>query len=61
VWAFEFIGIAGAWWIRWRRIRAAVRAGSPVQLEMPIRAMMKHPNHDDSGRVVRHAQNNAPA
>ena len=39
VWACGFIGISISWWIRWRRIRIAVRAGSPVQLEMPIRAI----------------------
>jgi hypothetical protein len=38
-WACGFLGIACAWGIRWRRIRAAVRAASPVQLELPIRAM----------------------
>jgi uncharacterized protein (TIGR03435 family) len=39
VWAFGFLGISGAWWIRWRRIRDAVRAGSPLRLEIPIRAI----------------------
>jgi uncharacterized protein (TIGR03435 family) len=39
VWACGFIGITCAWWIRWRRIRAAVRAGSPLKLDLPIRAM----------------------
>jgi len=39
IWGFGLIGITGSWWIRWRRIRIAVRAGSPVQLEMPIRAI----------------------
>jgi bla regulator protein blaR1 len=39
VWACGFIGITCAWWVRWRRILAAVRAGSPVQLDLPIRAM----------------------
>jgi bla regulator protein blaR1 len=39
VWAVGFLGISCAWWIRWRRIRAAVRSGSPVQLEIPMRAM----------------------
>jgi uncharacterized protein (TIGR03435 family) len=34
-----FLGIAGSWWFRWRRIRAAVRAGSPLELEIPIRAI----------------------
>ncbi len=39
VWACGFIGITTAWWIRWRRIRAAVRAGSPLHLDIPIRAV----------------------
>ena len=38
-WALGFLGIGGAWWIRWRRIRDAVRAGSPLRLEIPIRAV----------------------
>ena len=28
-----------SWWIRWLRIRAAVRAGSPVSIELPIAAL----------------------
>jgi bla regulator protein blaR1 len=39
VWACGFVLIAFSWWIRRRRIRAAVRAGSPVQLGLPIRAI----------------------
>jgi len=39
VWAFGVIGIACSWWIRWRRIRGAVRVGTPVQLDIPIRAI----------------------
>jgi bla regulator protein BlaR1 len=38
IWACGFIGITCSWWVRWRRIRAAVRAGSPLYLEIPIRA-----------------------
>ena len=38
-WACGFLGISCSWWIRWRRIRAAVRTGSPVHLEIPIRAV----------------------
>jgi hypothetical protein len=38
-WALGFLGISGAWWIRWRRIRDAVHAGSHPQLEIPIRAV----------------------
>ncbi len=39
MWACGFVLIAFSWWIRRRRIRAAVRAGSPVQLGLPIRAI----------------------
>ena len=39
VWAVGFLGIACSWWVRWRRIAAAVRAGSPVPLELPIPAV----------------------
>lgn len=39
IWAFGFVGIAGSWWIRWRRITAAVHAGSPLHLDIPIKAV----------------------
>src|SRR5882724_9532599 len=39
IWACGFLAIAGSWWVRWRRIRAAVRAGSPMQLAIPIRPL----------------------
>lgn len=39
IWACGFVGISCSWWIRWRRIRAAVRTGSPIHLEIPIRAV----------------------
>lgn len=39
IWACGFLGIGCSWWIRWRRIRAIVRAGSPVHLEIPIRVV----------------------
>jgi bla regulator protein blaR1 len=39
IWAGGFLGISCSWWIRWRRIRAVVRAGSHVHMEIPIRAM----------------------
>lgn len=38
IWTCGFAGIAFSWWIRWRRIRATVRAGSPVRLAIPIPA-----------------------
>ena len=39
IWACGFAGISCSWWIRWRRIRAVVRAGSRAPLEIPIRAI----------------------
>jgi bla regulator protein BlaR1 len=39
LWACGFLGVSGSWLIRWRRISAAVRTGSPVQLGLPIRAI----------------------
>jgi uncharacterized protein (TIGR03435 family) len=39
IWACGVIGILCSWWVRWRRVRAMVRAGSPVELNLPIRAM----------------------
>ena len=40
VWACGFLGIACSWWVRWRRIAAVVRAGSPVPLQLPIPAVV---------------------
>jgi bla regulator protein blaR1 len=34
LWACGFLGVAVSWLIRWRRINAAVRAGSPVSMDM---------------------------
>jgi bla regulator protein BlaR1 len=39
VWACGFIGVACSFWLRWLRIQAAVRAGSPVQLDISIKAI----------------------
>ena len=39
VWALGFLGISGAWWIRWRRIRDAVYAGLPLPLKTPVPAI----------------------
>ena len=39
IWAFGFIGIACSWFVRWRRIRVVVRAASPLDLELPVRAL----------------------
>ena len=38
LWVCGFLGIACSWWIRWLRIRAVVRASSPLRLEIPIPA-----------------------
>ncbi len=35
IWAAGFLGIAVSWLIRWQRIRAIVRTGSPIQLALP--------------------------
>ena len=50
VWICGAAGIAFSWWIRWRRIRATVRGGSPVHLvkvaiPIPVRcsAMLLEP------------------
>jgi bla regulator protein BlaR1 len=39
LWACGFLGVAGAWWIRWLRIRAVVRAGAPLPLGLAIPAI----------------------
>ena len=39
IWACGFVGIAISSWIRLRRVAAAVRAGLPVQLDLPITAI----------------------
>jgi len=39
IWACGFIGISISWLIRWRRVRSAVHAGSPVELGLPIRVI----------------------
>jgi bla regulator protein BlaR1 len=39
VWACGFIGISISWFLRLRRITAAVRAGSPIQLGLRIRVV----------------------
>lgn len=36
VWACGFLGIACSWWVRWLRIRAAVRAGSRLRLDADV-------------------------
>ena len=39
IWACGFCGIAIAWWVRWRRFRRAVAGGTPVPVELPLRAV----------------------
>jgi beta-lactamase regulating signal transducer with metallopeptidase domain len=39
IWAIGFLAIAISWFVRWRRIAALVRAGSPVPLGLPIPAL----------------------
>ncbi|SPE38196.1 conserved membrane hypothetical protein [Candidatus Sulfopaludibacter sp. SbA3] len=36
IWACGFLGIATAWWVRWRRFRAAISRGTSVQLALPL-------------------------
>jgi bla regulator protein BlaR1 len=38
-WLCGFIGIALSWWVRWRRVRAAAHGGTPVHLDITIRAV----------------------
>lgn len=40
IWAFGFLGITLARWRGWLRIRAALRNGVPVELPVPIRALI---------------------
>jgi uncharacterized protein (TIGR03435 family) len=39
VWLCGFATQSLAWWRRWRRVRAALRVASPLDLGLPIRAM----------------------
>jgi uncharacterized protein (TIGR03435 family) len=38
IWLCGFLGITCSWWLRWRRLRGSVRNGSPLDLQLPIRA-----------------------
>jgi uncharacterized protein (TIGR03435 family) len=40
LWACGFIGIGISWYVRWRRIKAVVRAGSVVQLDLPVETIV---------------------
>ena len=35
-WTAGFVSLACAWWIRWRRISAVIRAASPLELHLPV-------------------------
>ena len=39
IWALGAVAISASWLVRWRRIRAVVRGGSAVDLEVPLRAI----------------------
>lgn len=39
IWLCGFLGITFSWWVHWRLIQAAVRAASPIDLSLPIRAL----------------------
>jgi len=56
VWACGFLGIACAWWIRWRRIRAAVCAGSPVHFDISRSHECERGTHE----CVRHKAVSSP-
>lgn len=38
-WLCGFLSITSAWWLRWQHIRATVRAGSSIDVDLPIRAV----------------------
>ncbi len=40
IWLCGFIGIGISWYLRWRRIRAVVRAGSAVDLDLPVETIV---------------------
>ena len=35
-WALGFLGVSASWRLRWKRVNAAVRAGSPMQFDIPV-------------------------
>jgi uncharacterized protein (TIGR03435 family) len=39
VWGCGFLGISASWWSRWWHLRTAVRTGSRMHLDLPIRAV----------------------
>lgn len=39
IWFCGLTAVLFAWWVRWRHIRAAVRAASPLPLDVPLKVM----------------------
>jgi bla regulator protein blaR1 len=39
VWLVGCVAVLARWYVSWRRIRAAVQAGSPVEMDAPIRVL----------------------
>ena len=39
LWAAGFLAVAGVWFLRWRRLRRTVRAGSAFAMDAPIRVV----------------------
>jgi len=39
IWACGFLGLSVSWWVRWRRIRVAIRSALPVDLDIPVRTV----------------------
>jgi uncharacterized protein (TIGR03435 family) len=38
-WAVGFVMLVCAWWLRWRRVRAALRTASPLHLSLDVQVM----------------------
>jgi len=56
VWACGFAGITCAWWVRWKRIRSSVRAGSRMELNAAIRVISAPGLVEPSIFGIRHPQ-----
>jgi uncharacterized protein (TIGR03435 family) len=42
IWMCGFVGIGVSWYLRWRRINAIVRAGSAVELDLPVETIVSN-------------------
>ncbi len=42
LWLCGFLGISVSWYVRWRRMKAMVRTGSVVQLDLPVETIVCH-------------------